>query len=128
MLKEVYDSSIIIQLISVLKNNIKGKTINYTEIIITAMEIIDKYENLTGSLKKSYIMIAIDNISRGNDRMIGTEDDLISQENVIILKNLIEQNILSDLIDTIVIATKGKIDINKSSTELKKNCKFLYFC
>jgi hypothetical protein len=127
MLKEVYDSSIIIELISALKNNIKGKTINYTEIIITAMEIIDKYENLTGSLKKSYIIMAIDNISRGNYK-IGLGDDSISQENVIILKSLIQQNILSDLIDTIVIATKGKIDINKSSTELKKNCKFLYFC
>jgi|688.fasta_scaffold09537_20 hypothetical protein len=127
MLKEVYDSSIIIELISALKNNIKGKTINYTQIIITAMEIIDKYENLTGTLKKSYIIMAIDNISRGNYK-IGLGDELISQENVIILKSLIEQNILSDLIDTIVIATKGKIDINKSSTELKKNCKFLYFC
>jgi len=127
MLKEVYDSSIIIELISALKNNIKGKTINYTQIIITAMEIIDKYENLTGSLKKSYIIMAIDNISRGNYK-IGLGDDSISQENVIILKSLIQQNILSDLIDTIVIATKGKIDINKSSTELKKNCKFLYFC
>jgi hypothetical protein len=115
MLKEVYDSSIIIELISALKNNIKGKTINYTQIIITAMEIIDKYENLTGTLKKSYIIMAIDNISRGNYK-IGLGDELISQENVIILKSLIEQNILSDLIDTIVIATKGKIDINKSST------------
>ena len=69
------------------------------------------------------------NVSRRySNYKIGLGDDLISQENVIILKSLIEQNILSDLIDTIVIATKGKIDINKSSTELKKNCKFLYFC
>lgn len=127
MLKEVYDTSVVIQVISALKNNIKGKDINYTQIIVIAMEIIDKYENLDGSLKKSYIIMAIENIARGYDKMIGTEDDLISQENVLILKNLIEQNILSDFIDIVANATKGKFDINKSKSIIKKGCRFLCF-
>jgi hypothetical protein len=43
------------------------------------------YENLTGTLKKRYIIMSIDNISRGNYK-IGLGDELISQENVIIFK------------------------------------------
>jgi hypothetical protein len=125
MLKEVYDTSIIVQLNTILQNNIKGKNINYTQIIVTAMEIIDKYENLNGSLKKSYIIMAIDNLTRDNNDI---ENNLISQENLIILKNLMQQNILSDLIDTIVNASKGNFDINKSSAVFKKKCKFLCFC
>ena len=125
MLKEVYDTSIIVQLNTILQNNIKGKNINYTQIIVTAMEIIDKYENLNGSLKKSYIIMAIDNLTRDNNDI---ENNLISQENLIILKNLMQQNILSDLIDTIVNASKGNFDINKSSAVFKKKCKFFCFC
>ena len=127
MLKEVYDTNIIVELNTTFQNNIKGKNIKYTEIIVTAMEIIDKYENLNGSLKKSYIIMAIDNITKDNNEKSDIDNNLISQENFIILKNLIQQNILSDLIDIIVNATKGKIDINKSSVS-KKKCKFLCFC
>jgi len=128
MLKEVYDTSIIVQLNTILQNSIKGKNINYTQIIVTAMEIIDKYENLNGLLKKSYIIMAIDNLTRDNNENNDIENNLISQENLIILKNLMQQNILSDLIDTIVNASKGNFDINKSSTVFKKKCKFLCFC
>ena len=58
-------------------------------------------------------------------KILEINDDIISIENTLILKNLIEQNILSDFIDNISNASKGLYDINKSNK--KKRCNFLFF-
>lgn len=130
MQNEVYDPVILSTVIKCLKESIKDKKIsfvNYTIIIISAMEIIEKYKTLNGALKKKYMIMAIEEIAEGNDNIVGTDDDLIFKENTIILKNLIEQNILSDLIDIISDASKGLFDINKSTKTLKNGCKILCF-
>lgn len=128
--KEVYDPVILSTVIKCLKESIKDKKINivnYTIVIISAMEIIEKYKDLNGNLKKKYLIMAIEDIAKGDDGIVGTSDDLISKENVVILKNLIDQNILSDLIDIISDASKGLFDINKTSKTLKNGCKILCF-
>jgi len=128
--KEVYDPVILSTVIKCLKESIKDKKINivnYTIVIISTMEIIEKYKDLNGNLKKKYLIMAIEDIAKGDDGIVGTADDLISKENVVILKNLIDQNILSDLIDIISDASKGLFDINKTSKTLKNGCKILCF-
>jgi hypothetical protein len=122
MNKEECDPILLIKIINSFKKFFKGKKINYTTLIVNGMEIIEKNKKLDGSIKKKYLIIAIGELAKGIDNISGTEDDIISLENMIILKKLIDENLLEDMIDIIADVSKGLFDINKSS---KSRCRLL---
>jgi len=122
MNKEECDPILLIKIINSFKKFFKGKKINYTTLIVNGMEIIEKNKKLDGSIKKKYLIIAIGELAKGIDNISGTEDDIISLDNMIILKKLIDENLLEDMIDIIADVSKGLFDINKSS---KSRCRLL---
>jgi hypothetical protein len=122
MNKEECDPILLIKIINSFKKFFKGKKINYTTLIVNGMEIIEKNKKLDGSIKKKYLIIAIGELAKGIDNISGTEDDIISLENMIILKKLIDENLLEDMIDIIADVSKGLFDINQSS---KSRCRLL---
>ena len=93
MNKEECDPILLIKIINSFKEFFKGKKINYTTLIVNGMEIIEQNKKLDGSIKKKYLIIAIGELAKGIDNISGTEDDIISLENMIILKKLIDENL-----------------------------------
>jgi hypothetical protein len=111
------DELILNSFILTIKQAIRDKRIpvdNPFSIITKAMEILEKVKGLPGAEKKLYIMRAIETVAKGEDGIFGTADDLIPEKTVIMLKNMVEQNIIGDTIQLITDASKGKFDINQA--------------
>jgi hypothetical protein len=115
------DPKILNALINCIKNNIKDKKVDTSscfKIITLSIEIIDKYKHLNGNEKKQYIINAIETIAKGNDNILGNEDDIIDEAMLLSLNFIINNNYISEFIDIIFKASKGEININK----IKKKC------
>ena len=100
---------------------IKNRSITFNssiDLIKLCMEEVEKIENLNGYDKKEYVIKTLNEIAKGNDGILGTNDDLIPIYILAPLNFLIKNNILSDIIETVIKATQGELDINK---KIKKN-------
>jgi hypothetical protein len=62
--------------------------------------------------------MAIQEIAKGEDMIIGTSDDTISPEVVNSLITMIKNNLLDEVIDIVCLASKGEFNVNK----IKKTC------
>lgn len=117
---EMYIPSILDKIVRCIKINIKAKNINMNSVfdfIIRCMEILENYDNLSGEQKKQYIILAIQEILYNN-----TTDVYIDENIIKLLKNLLENNMLGNLIDTISNASKNNFNINKIKTKKCNNC------
>lgn len=106
------------------------KAIHYKElnvdssmsIIRKGMEIVDKYPNLTGDQRKKLLVNVLTRVAKGNDGVFGTDDDVLPEETVKQICVLLEGNLVENVIDIIVDATKGNFDINKTAVMVKQSC------
>ena len=100
------------------------KIANAYDLIIMIMEIIEEIYLLDKhDVNKKIILIEVlERISKGTDGISGTEDDLISKNTVDVIKKILENRLVEGIINTIVRASKGLININK------KKCKSWFCC
>jgi hypothetical protein len=119
------NNDILKSLITSIKNNIKNKNIDTSscfKIIILSIEIIENYNTLTGEEKKNYIILAIENIAKGEDNISGTEDDLLNETIVSSLVFILKNNYINEIIDIVFKASRGGININKMKIKNKLCC------
>ena len=109
--------------IASIKDAIKNKSIDTSsamKLIVICIEIMENMENIeTKNIdKKQYVILAITEIAKGDDLILGTSDDTISPQVYESLILMINRDLISEVIDIICSATKGDIDVNK----IKKTC------
>jgi hypothetical protein len=105
-------------LISKIKLAIQNKNIDTSsamKMLVLSMELIEDIDDgtITNVEKKQYIIIALEEIAKGNDMITGTSDDTISITTLESLRIIINKNLISEIVDIICLATKGEININK---------------
>lgn len=118
-----------------IRKAIESKQININSamaIVKKGMELMDKYKQLSGKEKKDLLIKVLENISAGNDGIIGTDDDILPPDTVASIKTILEGKLVEDIIDTIVSVARGDIDLHKigkvtqqSATVVKG---FIRFC
>lgn len=111
------------QFIRSIKDAIRNKSIDTSsamKLIVICIEIMENMENIeTKNIdKKQYVILAITEIAKGDDLILGTSDDTISPQVYESLILMINRDLISEVIDIICSATKGDIDVNK----IKKTC------
>ena len=109
--------------IASIKDAIKNKSIDTSsamKLIVICIEIMENMENIeTKNIdKKQYVILAITEIAKGDDLILGTSDDTISPQVYESLILMINRDLISEVIDIICSASKGDIDVNK----IKKTC------
>jgi hypothetical protein len=117
------DQRILQSFITSIKTAIKNKSIDTSsamKLIVISMEIIENMENVDVNNidKKQYVILAIQEIAKGDDLIIGTTDDTISPQVVESLIIMINRNLISEVIDIICLASKGEFNVNK----IKNTC------
>lgn len=117
-----------------IRKAIESKELNIQSamtIVKKGMELMDKYKNLSGKEKKDLLIKVLDNISAGNDGIIGTDDDILPQETVAAMRTILDGKLINDIIDTMLSVARGDINIEKISKVAEKSttvCKgFLFF-
>ena len=97
---------------------------NAYDIIIMIMEIIEEIYLLDEhDVDKKVILIEVlERISKGVDGIAGTDDDLINKNTVDTIRKILENRLVEGIVNTIVRASKGLININK------KKCKSWFCC
>ena len=111
------------QFIRSIKDAIRNKSIDTSsamKLIVICIEIMENMENIeTKNIdKKQYVILAITEIAKGDDLILGTSDDTISPQVYESLILMINRDLISEVIDIICSASKGDIDVNK----IKKTC------
>ena len=76
------------------------------------MELVDKYPELSGPEKSDLVIKTLEEICKGQDGLVGTSDDLIPKHVMEILKSVLSLGIVQDIINQIIKATKGQLNIN----------------
>ena len=109
--------------ITSIKDAIRNKSIDTSsamKLIVICIEIMENMENIeTKNIdKKQYVILAITEIAKGDDLILGTSDDTISPQVYESLILMINRDLISEVIDIICLASKGNIDVNK----IKKTC------
>lgn len=107
--------------ITSIKDAIRNKSIDTSsamKLIVICIEIIENMENIENIDKKQYVILAITEIAKGDDMILGTSDDTISPQVYESLILMINRDLISEVIDIICLASKGNIDVNK----IKKTC------
>jgi hypothetical protein len=106
--------------ITSIKDAIKNKSIDTSsamKLIVVCIEIMENMESENID-KKQYVILAISEIAKGDDLILGTSDDTISPQVYESLIVMINRDLISEVIDIICLASKGNIDVNK----IKKTC------
>lgn len=106
------------------------KAIHYKElnvdscmsIIRKGMEIVDKYPSLTGDERKRLLINVLTRVAKGSDGVFGTDDDVLPEATVKQICILLEGNLVENVIDIIIDATKGNFDINKATVVVQQSC------
>lgn len=123
---------ILYSMITSLKEEIKSNKIDVNSpyaLVAKTMELLEKFEYLSGEEKKRYVIIILEELAKGEDGIINTVDDLIPEKTQNRLKLILLQNMVEDVIRLVCDASKGKININKTVTVVKQNCTlFRLFC
>jgi hypothetical protein len=107
--------------IASIKDAINNKSIDTSsamKLIVICIEIMENMENIENIDKKQYVILAITEIAKGDDLILGTSDDTISPQVYDSLIVMINRDLISEVIDIICLASKGNIDVNK----IKKTC------
>jgi hypothetical protein len=92
------------------------------DVIVRVIECVDKFPDMTGPEKRDSAIDLLRTIAKGRDGVTGTADDIIPVGVLDALQNVIDTNIIGDMIDLVVDATKGKFDIN-SAKEIVKDAR-----
>jgi hypothetical protein len=114
------DQQVLQTFVASIRNAIKNNSIDTSsamKLIVISMEIIESF-NVNNNDKKEYVIMAIQEIAKGDDMIIGTSDDTISPEVVKSLITMINDNLLDEVVDIICLASKGEFNVNK----IKKTC------
>ena len=103
------------QFITSIKDAIRNKSIDTSSVmkfIVICIEIMENMqtENID---KKQYVILAINEIAKGDDLIFGTSDDTISPQVLVSLIVMINRDLISEVIDIICLASKGDINVNK---------------
>lgn len=95
-------------------------------ILQNAIEIAEKLFNAcTGAEKKKCVIDALTTICAGQDGVLGTADDVIDIKTYTILKGLIENDVISDMIDLVITASKKQLPINQIVSITRHVARFL---
>jgi hypothetical protein len=114
------DQEILQKLIISIRQAIKNQSIDTSsaiKLIVISMEIIESF-NINNIDKKEYVIIAIQEIAKGEDLIFGTSDDTISPLVVDSLIEMINRNLIGEVIDIVCLASKGEFNVNK----IQKTC------
>ena len=114
------DQQILQTFVTSIRNAIKNNSIDTSsamKLIVISMEIIESF-NVNNNDKKEYVIMAIQEIAKGEDMIIGTSDDTISPEVVKSLITMINNNLLDEVVDIVCLASNGEFNVNK----IKKTC------
>ena len=98
----------IIDLIAENKIDIKSAV----DIVKLAMQEVEKMKELNGIDKQKLVLEVISEIARGKDGISGTQDDIISPHVMAGVKVLLEHDILPSIINVIIDASNGRVDVN----------------
>jgi hypothetical protein len=112
------DMVVLQKLITSIRNAIKNKNIDTSsaiKLVCISMEIMESF-NINNDNKKQYVIMAIQEIAKGDDLIMGTADDTISPQVVESLIAMIHRNLISEIIDIICLASKGEFNLNKIKT------------
>ena len=94
-------------------------------IIRKGMEIVDKYPSLTGEERKRLLINVLTHVAKGSDGVFGTDDDVLPEATVKQICVLLEGNLVENVIDIIIDASKGNFDINKATVVVQQSCAFV---
>jgi hypothetical protein len=106
------------QIVRQIMDDIKEKKFNIISVmslISKIMEIVEKIPNLSGKYKKECVISVLNEIAKGIDGIEGTEDDLIPGYIMKGLKFMLNNKIAENVIDTVVSASKGLLNVNTIS-------------
>ena len=80
----------------------KISILNSIQLLTLLIEEVEKFDNMYGNEKKQYVINTLEEIAKGDDGILGTEDDIIPPYIYESLKILIESNLISDIIDNMI--------------------------
>jgi len=102
----------------IINNNIDICSLSSLQLITIIMEQVETVKNIKGDQKKQFVINLLTEIISSNDNIFAKSNNL----NLIInINKLLESNIVSDIIDTIVLCVDGVVKINN---KIKSNCCF----
>lgn len=78
-------------------------------IVRKGMELLNAYPALRGEEKKAVLIRVLEQVSAGNDGVLGTDDDLLPEATLKAMKALLDGDLIGDIVDTFVAFTKGDI-------------------
>lgn len=84
---------------------------NAFSFIKTGIELVSKLTHISGPDRKLVLIAAIERIAKGSDGIVGTGDDILAPETLNMLEVLIEHNIVSPLIEVLLDAAKGRLNL-----------------
>lgn len=102
----------------IINNNFEIATMTVLQLITFIMEEIELINNIKGSDKKKLVISILDDFSKNNDNIFNMAS------NTEIIKNityLLESNIISDIIDSLVSCANGLVKLH---APIKKSCCF----
>lgn len=98
---------------------LKTKQVNVgsaIEVLTFLMQEADKLRSLSGEEKKALVLSVLTEVAKGEDGKEGTSDDVVSPEIVKGIKAIVDNNLVPSLINVIVDASKGKLELNQVQT------------
>ena len=81
-----------------------GAVSNAPAIIVKGMELLEKIKEISGAEKVQYLAEAVGNLTKAG---------LLSDQQELAVRVLLQDNLLQDLVSVIADASKGRFDINK---------------
>lgn len=78
-------------------------------IVRKGMELLNMYPALKGTEKKAVLIRVLEQVSAGNDGVLGTDDDLLPEPTLKAIKSLLDGDLIGDIVDTFVALTKGGV-------------------
>jgi hypothetical protein len=77
------------------------------------MQEADKLNSLNGDEKKTIVISILSDLAKGDDGITGTSDDILSPDVIKGINAMIDNNLVSCLINVLIDASKGNLDLNK---------------
>jgi hypothetical protein len=106
------------QLVRHIMDDVKNKKLNINSVmtlVVKAMELVEKVPGLDGRGKKECVIAALNELAKGADGIAGTEDDLIPGYVMEGLKFMLLNQVVENIIDVVVAATKGVVNVNAAA-------------
>lgn len=82
----------------------------------------ETWASVKGAAKKDMLLQALDKVANGKDGVAGTEDDVLPAAFVDAVKLMLERNLVSQMIDVIADAAKGRFDAPKAKEVVVHGC------